>query len=34
MPNVWYNVYNNTGVGVNNGDDLVYRLSIYYVYGK
>ena len=35
MPNVWYNAYNNAGpVSVSNGYDLVYRLSLYYVYGK
>jgi hypothetical protein len=35
MPNVWYNAYNNAGpIQLKNGYDLVYRLSLYYVYGK
>lgn len=35
MPNVWYNTYNNAGPSnLYNAYDLVYRLSIYYVYGK
>lgn len=35
MPNVWMMRYSNTGpVDLPEGTDLVYRLSIYYVYGK
>ena len=35
MPNVWYNNYTNAGpVANSDGYDLVYRLSLYYVYGK
>ena len=35
MPNVWYNEYDNAGPqNLRNGYDLVYRLSLYYVYGK
>ncbi len=35
MPNIWYNEYDNAGpVNNPNGDDLVYRLSVYFVYGK
>lgn len=35
MPNVWYNAYNNAGpLNLYNSYDLVFRLSIYYVYGK
>ena len=35
MPNVWYNAYNSAGPQtLSNGYDLVYRLSLYYVYGK
>lgn len=36
MPNVWMMRYSNAGPStqVADGTDLVYRLSIYYVYGK
>ncbi len=35
MPNVWYNAYNNAGpLSSYNAYDLVFRLSLYYVYGK
>ena len=35
MPNVWYNAYNNAAPTENyNSYDVVFRLSIYYVYGK
>ena len=35
MPNVWYNAYTNAGpTNIKDGYDLVYRLSIYYIYGK
>ena len=35
MPNVWYTGYKNAGPSsIEDGYDLVYRLSIYYVYGK
>ena len=35
MPNVWYNAYNNIGPQNSyNAYDFVYRLSIYFVYGK
>lgn len=35
MPNVWSTRYRHVGPGTNAaGTDLVYRLSIYYVYGK
>ncbi len=35
MPNVWYNSYNNAGPQNRyNAYDLVFRLSLYYVYGK
>jgi hypothetical protein len=35
MPNVWYNTYNNAGpMTSQNSSDLVYRLSLYYIYGK
>ena len=35
MPNVWYNKYTNAGpTSVSDGYDLVYRLSLYYIYGK
>ena len=34
MPNIWYNHYN-TQLATANGDhDLVYRLTMYYVFGK
>ncbi len=38
MPNVWYNMYTNAGPfnygADNNGSDIIFRLSLYYVYGK
>ena len=35
MPNVWYTKYQNTSPeAIDNGKDVVYRLSLYYVYGK
>ncbi len=35
MPNVWYNKYNNQGpANLYNSNDLVYRLTFYYVFGK
>jgi hypothetical protein len=35
MPNVWYTGYSNAGPLSNyNAYDLVFRLSLYYVYGK
>jgi hypothetical protein len=35
MPNVWYINYTNAGPTTSaDGYDLVYRLSLYYVYGK
>ncbi|MFM2224043.1 MAG: hypothetical protein RJA07_245 [Bacteroidota bacterium] len=35
MPNVWYNKYTNASpMQLAGGNDLVVRLSLYYVYGK
>lgn len=35
MPNIWYMQYQNSDQGAKqHGTDLVYRVSIYYVYGK
>lgn len=35
MPNVWSTQYSNVGpANLKSGTDVVYRLSIYYVYGK
>ena len=35
MPNVWYNKYDNQGFAAKyNSYDLVYRMTIYFVFGK
>ena len=35
MPNVWYNKYTNQGASnLYNSNDLVYRVTFYYVFGK
>jgi hypothetical protein len=35
MPNIWYNKYTNQGpADLYNGNDVVYRLTFYYVFGK
>ncbi|MEO8711423.1 MAG: hypothetical protein ABI405_04825 [Parafilimonas sp.] len=35
MPNIWYNKYTNQGPeNLYNGNDLVYRFTFYYVFGK
>jgi hypothetical protein len=35
LPNVWYTRYRNAGPSaLADGTDVVYRLSVYYVYGK
>ncbi len=35
MPNIWYNKYINSAPSIkDNGEDLVLRLSFYYIYGK
>ncbi|HVX24925.1 MAG TPA: hypothetical protein VHB70_01185 [Parafilimonas sp.] len=35
MPNIWYNKYTNQGpANLYNSNDMVYRLTFYYVFGK
>jgi hypothetical protein len=35
MPNIWYNKYTNQGpADLYNSNDMVYRLTFYYVFGK
>ena len=35
MPNIWYNKYiNSAPAAKDNGEDVVLRLSFYYIYGK
>ncbi len=34
MPNIWYNKYVSQTASTNTDDDLVYRLTFYYIYGK
>ena len=35
MPNVWYNKYTNQGpANLYNSNDMVYRVTFYYVFGK
>ena len=35
MPNIWYNKYTNQGpANLYNSNDMVYRVTFYYVFGK
>lgn len=35
MPNIWYNTYNNEGpANIKNDNDMVLRVTFYYIYGK
>lgn len=35
MPNIWYNTYNNEGpANMKNDNDMVLRITFYYIYGK
>jgi hypothetical protein len=34
MPNIWYNKYVNQGTTINTNNDIVYRLTFYFIFGQ